>query len=327
MGVIDALGLGFELVLRSLWVLVIPVALDLFFWLGPRLSVRPLFERLVRFWADNAADLSGLPASVEEIQQSLSQIGASFNLFGLLATDFMGARFLPLPVIKAFVLADADAPGTAVLGNPAIYTLNSAAVVVLLAAVLMAAGLLIGALYMTLVADRVRPGGVVARSLARRVLTVWFWYLCLGVALVAAYVAVSLAVSLVLLIVAALAPLLVIGAWVAGIWAFLYTWFMVYAIALGGIGPLRAFWWSVAVVRRNFNSVLFFILLNVLIMWGLSILWGWLQESALGSFTAIAGNAFIGSGLVAASFIFLQDRLIAWQESAARPAGTTPAGR
>jgi len=327
MGVIDALGLGFELVLRSLWVLVIPVALDLFFWLGPRLSVRPLFERLVRFWAANAADLSSLPASVEDIQQSLSRIGASFNLFGLLATDFMGVRFLPLPVIKSFVPADADAPGTAMIGNPATYTLDSPAAVLLLAGVLLAAGLLIGAFYLTMVADRVRPAGVARHSFVRRALTAWFWYLCLGLLVAAAYMAVSMAASIMLLISAALTPLLLVGAWLAGIWVFLYTWFVVYAIVLGEAGLLRALWWSVNVVRRNFNAALMFILLNTLIMWGLSILWGWLEESALGSIAAIAGNAFIGSGLAAAALIFLQDRLILWQESAAHPAGTAPAGR
>lgn len=331
MGVIDALGLGFELVLRSLWVLVIPVALDLFFWLGPRLSVRPLFDRLVRFMALGATSAPGLSVSPEDIQRFVSQIGASFNLFGLLATDFLGTRFLPVPVIKASVLADADAPGTAVIGNPPVFVLDNLAQVALLAALLLLAGLLIGALYMTQLADRVRPAGVSQRSFPRRVLGAWFWFVCLGLLVLGAYAVIGIPFALVLGLVslfsAGLASVFLMIGWVAAIWVILYAWFVVYAIVLGETGPLRAFWWSVNVVQRNLNAVLFFILLNVLIAAGLSIVWGMLEASWLGSLAAIAGNAFIGSGLTAATFLFFQDRLIFWQESIARSRAAAANGR
>jgi lysylphosphatidylglycerol synthetase-like protein (DUF2156 family) len=321
LGVIDALGLGFELVLRSLWVAVIPIALDLFFWLGPRLSVRPLFEQFVRFVAANTAGAQGLPASVEEIQRFVSQIGASFNLFGLLATDFLGTRFLPVPVVKAFVLADADAPGTAVIGNPPVYTLDNVPLVLLVAAALMLVGLLIGALYLTLIADRLRPAAA-GRPLVRRTLAAWFWFVCLGLVVLAAYLFIGIPFSLVFALVSlfseALAMMLLMLLWVAAIWVVLYAWFVVYAIVLGDTDLPHAFWWSINVVQRNLHSVLGLILLSLLIMGGLSIVWTWLETSWLGSLAAIAGNAYIGSGLAAAAFLFFQDRLAFWQESVAQ---------
>lgn len=321
LGVIDALGLGFELVLRSLWVVAIPIALDLFFWLGPRLSVRPFFELLVRFMAANAGATQGLPANSEEIQRFVSQVGASFNLFGLLATDFLGTRFLPVPVVKAFVMADADAPGTAVVGNPPVITLDNLAIVLLAAAVLLLIGLLIGALYLTLIADRLRPAEG-QRPLGKRIMAAWFWFVCLGLAVLAAYVFVGIPFSLVFGLVSlfsgTLATMVLMLGWLVGIWVVLYAWFVVYAIVLGDTDLVHAFWWSINVVQRNLNSVLGLILLSVLIMGGLSIVWGWLETSWLGSLAAIAGNAYIGSGLAAAAFLFFQNRLAFWQDSAAQ---------
>ena len=53
LGIIQILSLGYESVVRAAWVLLIPVLLDIFFWLGPRLSIRTLFERLVVVLARN----------------------------------------------------------------------------------------------------------------------------------------------------------------------------------------------------------------------------------------------------------------------------------
>jgi hypothetical protein len=47
-GVIGCLTAGFEMVGRNLLVVTLPVALDLFLWLGPRVSVGPLVEAVVR---------------------------------------------------------------------------------------------------------------------------------------------------------------------------------------------------------------------------------------------------------------------------------------
>ena len=39
LGVIDTLTAGYETINRRLWLLLFPIALDLLFWLGPKLSV------------------------------------------------------------------------------------------------------------------------------------------------------------------------------------------------------------------------------------------------------------------------------------------------
>lgn len=48
LGAIDALSAGFELVLRRPWILLVPLALDLFLWLGPQIQAKPVFEQMLR---------------------------------------------------------------------------------------------------------------------------------------------------------------------------------------------------------------------------------------------------------------------------------------
>ena len=60
LGVIDSLSAGYRFLGRRLELLLIPVALDILLWLGPRFSVAPLSERLAGFYAE-AARMEGVP--------------------------------------------------------------------------------------------------------------------------------------------------------------------------------------------------------------------------------------------------------------------------
>ena len=44
LGVIEALSAGFDAVLRHPWLLLIPVLLDVFLWVGPRLHAPQLYQ-------------------------------------------------------------------------------------------------------------------------------------------------------------------------------------------------------------------------------------------------------------------------------------------
>jgi hypothetical protein len=107
--------------------------------------------------------------------------------------------------------------------------------------------------------------------------------------------------------------------WV-GIWFYIYLFFFVNALILNDAGILRALWNSFNVVRRNFWSTIGLMLLMGLIGAGFSIIWRMLSTSSWGTLLAIMGNAYIGSGLAAASLTFYRDRYVAWQEELARQA-------
>ena len=331
LGMIQILSLGFESVVRALWLLVIPVVLDLFFWLGPQLSVRTLFDRLVLTLARQDVSTPELRQILLEGRSSLTVVGKSLNLFALLATNFMGLRVLPVPSLKGFEPPLAAVPGAApvAVSNVPVLPVDNVLLAVLLAIVLLVIGLLVGSLYLTLIADRVRLAGAPARPLPLRVLMIWLRIVVFVVALALFYLVAAVPFSIVVAIGMAinisLGLVLVVGGWLLSFWLLLYLWFTVYAMVIDGVGILRAMWYSANVVQRNLLSTFLLILLSNLIASGMVVLWQIFEGSWYGDLLAIAGNAFIGSGLVAAAFVFYQDRLRAWREGAA--AGKLTAAR
>ncbi len=316
LSVLNALGLGYEAVARALWVLLVPVALDFFFWLGPHISIHTLFERIIIVMGQTALD-PDLQQNFDEVRRFLSDVGNNFNLFSLLATDFVGARVLPIPTLKAFELPQSSEQALAQVGTANLIVLDSPAQVFVIAVVLLAVGLLIGALFMTLIADRVRTARDNLRPLPQRVLFTWL-KLGLFVALLFGFYVVAgipfmLAITLASFIHAALALLLLLFGWTATFWLLLFLAFVAYAMVLDGDGVLRAMWHSANVVRRNLLSTFGLIVLSNLILAGTSVIWQRFEVSWLGNAIAIIANAFVGSGLVAATFLFYQDRYEAWR--------------
>ena len=85
-GIVQALGLGYESVVRSIWVVLIPIGLDLFFWLGPHLSIQSMVERLV-------ADMAAASQSTPDFAQNMEEMRAALTAVGWLRGDVAGGLF------------------------------------------------------------------------------------------------------------------------------------------------------------------------------------------------------------------------------------------
>jgi hypothetical protein len=92
-GVVGSLRAGFDAIASHITVILIPLAFDLFLWLGPRVQVdrlfRPIFDEMARF-----AGYSGYPAAdLKTLQENsallLEQLG-QFNLLNALRTFPIG---------------------------------------------------------------------------------------------------------------------------------------------------------------------------------------------------------------------------------------------
>ncbi len=68
---------------------MIPVALDILLWLGPRFSVAPLSERLAGFYAE-AARMEGVPpdmaAMTAQVADMLTEVGRHSNLMEVMVS-------------------------------------------------------------------------------------------------------------------------------------------------------------------------------------------------------------------------------------------------
>ena len=85
-GVFATLGNGFELTTRDLWLIVIPAILDVFLWIGPRLSFRPLIESL-------SAQLPPQPMLVD-VMPLLEMFATRLNHFTYLSVSLLGVPAL-----------------------------------------------------------------------------------------------------------------------------------------------------------------------------------------------------------------------------------------
>jgi len=299
LNIIDTLSEGFRTVTRRVWIIIVPVALDLFLWLGPKLSVAPVIrdalatlQDAMRMMAPAGTDpgmAEALQAMAEELQATIGQT----NLLALLAWSRLG-----MPSIAGLRPVNPEVDR--------IIEITSYGEMFGLQVLILLVGLFLACVFLAILGQEVRGEGVKLDRLVQSVPRFWLHLLVillpLGMGLVFA-----VSVSLVL------GPLAFI-IWALVLWVLLYISFVPQAVAMAEEGPLRALWFSFLIVRTNFWSALGLILLTNLIGTGLSLVWRNVMAAPSGMLLAILGNAYIGSGLTAAAFIFYRDRVAVWRE-------------
>ena len=309
-GVIDCLSQGFAQVNRVLWVTLFPIALDVFLWAAPRISAAPLAERWLNLWSQTLAEASaagsaGGPLDSQSIDLARSSIDGSAipDLLSLLAGNVASVA------VPAIVPAQRLLPGQ-------VFEVVGLGSFLALVAGLQLVGLLLGCVYLGLIGQQVREGRVSLNRLGPRVWRYWLnalGFICL---LIATCLALSLPLGLIVLVLSLVAPSLAaavtlafwLGAAIAWLCALIYLFFVADAIVLGELGPVAAIKSSVWLVRRHLGPSLTLIVLIVFISLGMQQIWGVLSRQSWGLGLAVVGNAYVASGLAAASMLFYRHR-------------------
>lgn len=309
MGVIDSLSAGYRLLGTRIWLLAIPVALDLLLWRAPRLSIAAMIEPIAALNREASA-AAGLPAEVAGMAnmgaETLARLGESSNLL----TGLVSGAVLHVPsLFAAFLLP---------LSGSAIEVTSAAAALAVWIALLVI-GVWIGVLYLSLL-TRVVPigqpgrastwGGVLRESLRhwKRVLG----FLAAAIALLlAVYIPSAVALSLLLLFVPALGMVGVFLLTGMLFVVYLYLYFVVAAIVMDDLPVRAAVARSVWLVRFNLLSVAGFFLLYNVIGAGIGILLsGVAAAQPVGTLAAIFVNAYIGTGLALALLVYYRSRVL-----------------
>lgn len=316
-GVIDTLSAGYQAVNRRPGLIAIPLLLDLFLWLGPRLSIAPLIRHALTLYdllmqqalagaTISPEQVSQLQAASAQVRQMAEQSATGFNLFSLLASGRLG-----VPSLLASVSPKAG------FWSPPVATMDNGLVFLGLALVLLLAGLLVGALYLGAIVQGVRDDRFAPALLLRQVGRCWVRVVAYLALIVGLIFLLGAPFAFVLGLATLFSPLLgsfLLGlAWVIGIWAAIYLFFALAAIFVSEVGPLQAIWHSFNIVRFNLWSTLGLIIVISVIGLGMPLLWEMFVGNPWGVLAGIAGNAYIGTGLAAASLIFYRDRYAYWQ--------------
>ena len=324
LGIIDSLSAGFAIVNKRLWLLLLPVLLDVTLVLGPGISITPVVdEGVARFQASALTQTGQDQASSDSSEESLSQmvkqiaeaLGAfrETNLLGVLAWQLpslvSATASTPLPKLRGAIAAEV-ASGWILLGY------------VLALALLSLMGV---SLYLAAIAQALRGELFSAGRLLRTTLQGWLNF-CLFFAVL---LIIALPISGILILLLAAASLLsgsllsLIGSLVFAVvlTASFYLFFVDDAIFFLRVRPLQAAWYSANVIWRNFWSAMGFVLLVNLIHAGIPVAWKLIIENPFGLAAAILGQAYIATGLAAAGMLFFSQRYAAWQAAivVARP--------
>ncbi len=126
----NAVIAGFNVVTRHIQLILFPVILDLFLWLGPHLSIKGFLQPLFEHWFETVGQMGSsdmtslLVSSKPEIQSMIDH----FNLLGIIrtwpigvpslmsslndtATPFGGAALKQISALEPTVVATARDPG------------------------------------------------------------------------------------------------------------------------------------------------------------------------------------------------------------------------
>ena len=298
-GLLATLMAGFDSVANHIAVILPPVLLDLFLWLGPHLHLKEFLQPLI----DGLPSLaSAFPSSLPDLatlQTAWTDIADKFNLFVILRTFPVGTTSL----------LTFEMPVQNPLGVPA--GLDAGSFIGILGWVLFLVfmGWIIGALYYYWVSKvALRPEvRSLWKSLQQAVLLSLIWMGLLFFFGLPALLLLSVlaAISSVLGQVVLFAGALIL------IWLLMPVFFSAHGIFTLQLDALRAILNSLRMVRFTLPNTGLFLLIFVVLNQGLNFLWKTPSQDSWWMLVGIAGHAFVSTALLAASFIYYRD-INAW---------------
>ena len=315
-GVLDTIADGLSIVLERPQLIVLPLVVDLVLWLVLQVSLQPLAEQVAGFITTaNTAD-SALAA--ENLRLIGEKVLASDALSAFLPSVFSG---IPLDSLLHFLIMTLSPDigygisreavyGSWGSGITGVWTPGSAGTVVLIGLGCLIIGTLLLALYQVPLARAVR--GDTTPGLIREVGKAWLHFVAylvlLGLTAIAALIPFFLASLVFLVLGFNLVFVSTMALVIFGGLASIYTLFMVDAMLLHRIGPIRAFSLSMAVGRGYFAQTSRFALTALVLWLGALHFWPALVDSVPGLAIAIVANAFLGTGLTISGMLFYSDR-------------------
>ncbi len=318
---IQSLTGGFNTVASHIYLILLPVALDLLLWFGPHLRMKSLVEPVMRDMVGllrqtSTLDMRPLWDGMEELWQVFLN---QFNLVSTLSTFPIGVP----------TLMSSQSPLETPFGAAPVIEMTSVFQIALFWLVLSLFGLGLGTFYFAWVAQGCslflgRPdcgenaafneSGNKIPPLRIRVLA---WQAMQMLAIV---------ILLVLLLTVILVPTIFMASFLALISPFLAqlalvlvmfacVWFLVplvfspHGIFVCGLSVLNSMLASARVVRFSLPGTGMFLLSTIILYQGLGVLWRVPPERSWLMFVGILGHAFIATGLLAASFIYYRGGL------------------
>ena len=288
---------GFDTIAAHITAILLPLLLNLFLWLGPRLRMNALFDSIkdevVSIWRSGGV-------SAEDIQRVLTWYGDTIpmvNLFWLLRTLPVGISSL----LFLFFVSSTPLRDPANLQVSALSLLGWMFLLTLL-------GWIGGGLYFRSVAwiavagKEDKPMGIL-RAIVQTMLISILW----GILSVMIGVPLLLVLGLLLQFSPLIANLLVIFISIASMWVIVPLFFWPHGVFLKKQNVITSILSSFQMARFTLPTSSLFVLTVFLMSFGLNFLWSIPPEDSWITFLGIFGHSFVTTALLAGSFIYYRD--------------------
>lgn len=300
---IPAFVSGFNIVANHIYLILLPIILDLLLWFGPHLRVKSLFMPLITE-AIRTVQETGTPQArdmlvgMEEIWKVFLE---RYNLLSSLSTFPLG-----LPAMMA-----QKPPLLTPMGNAPIVEVTSPLLVPLGWLFLTLAGLVLGSFYLSLLANCLHiKKDPSASFLPDLRMIMWQTFQLFGLIL---FIIILLAVillptmvisSLLVLISPALSWLVLLGMSFLAVWLMIPLIFTPHGIFTLRQNTIHAALNSATIVRYVLPGTGLFILISIVLYQGMGVLWHTPPETSWMALIGILGHAFIATAVLASSFVY-----------------------
>ncbi len=304
-GVMGSLRAGFDVVSSHVWLILLPLLLDVLLWLGPRFSVGGLLNPFFRLVFNQARTTLTSSTDLERFaayQAAFSEVLERFNLLSLLG------KLQAFPVGISSLLAQ-TMPVETPLGSQDVVQITSLPGFLGLGLLFTVFGWVVGGLYFRWVSGialsdtnrvtMVRPSWAILQTLILSVV----WVIALMMILIPA--------MFVLAFLTFLSPLLASGvllvAFFFSFWLIVPLFFTPHGIFVRRQNAFYSIFTSVRMARFTLPTSGMFVLCVFLLSTGLNYLWSVPTDDSWMLLVGIAGHAFITTALLAASFVYYRD--------------------
>lgn len=294
---------GFNLVASKVYLILIPIAVDLALWLGPKLRIKDLFLPYLNSLTSNMLKISPeeLVETVKTSNTLWNSLLEQFNLFTTIRTIPIG---IPSLIAR-------ESPITSPLGNTLLMETPSLRIGIAVFGILLMVGFFLGTVYFNMLSRSSNPEP--EKFEWKRLFTQYAQTLLLFVILIAVMIMIAIPVfvliSIFSLINAAIGQFFLMALIFIGLWILVPLVFSPHGIFALDQKAFPSMLLSMRMVRFFLPGTGLFIVVCALISEGLNLLWTVPPTTSWLTLLGIGGHAFIVTALIAASFLYFREGL------------------
>ena len=284
---------GFNVVASHIYLVLLPIVVDLFLWLGPHAKANSIFGPVMDLIKQNTAEL---PA---EMATALTEITSNFNLFSLLRTFPVGVYSL----FSASLASDSPLPSRIVLAD-----LTPSQIIwgVILANVV---GILLGTIYFSWVSHTTLVVGEKS-SFLKQLLNVVLLNIGWTILFAILYIPVFILFFLLALIPDPFRTILGLVLMIPASWFamfYFYSFFPIFIFRISAWGSISITW---KMIRYGMPTLGWFSIIALMLSQAMDYLWRSAPATSWMTAFGIFGHAFIATGILAATFMYFIDNIL-----------------